>query len=121
MNATPQHITKRWLAFVTACTVLGAFSAFAADNDGDDMDDDWEVLHFGSTNALAAADADGDGYLNVYEYVGESDPTNALSEPAANRIVDPGDTNAYAVIQDALDDVEDDYEIMWGIGVSPQE
>ena len=43
----------------------------------------WQLTHFGSTNApnaLAAADADGDGVGNYAEYLLGTAPTNAASD-----------------------------------------
>jgi len=48
-----------------------------ADDDGDGMDDQWEVLHFGSAAAAPGADADGDGLTNLAEFQMQSDPTEA--------------------------------------------
>jgi len=48
------------------------------DNDGDGMDDNWEVTHFGSTNAVAggpAEDFDGDGMTNEAESLAGTDPS----------------------------------------------
>jgi hypothetical protein len=48
-----------------------------ADDDGDGMDDQWEVLHFGSTAATPSADPDEDGLTNLAEFAHQSDPTDA--------------------------------------------
>jgi hypothetical protein len=53
-----------------------------ADDDADDMADEWEIAHFASTNATggdANEDWDKDGYLNAWEYVAGTDPTNSES------------------------------------------
>ena len=54
----------------------------SSDSDGDTMNDDWEN-HFGTdTNtADAGIDADGDGFVNVIEYLRYSDPLNRFSVP----------------------------------------
>lgn len=50
------------------------------DNDGDGMTDAFELQFFGNaTNAAATADADGDGYSNLAEYIAGTVPTNAAS------------------------------------------
>ena len=58
------------------------------DSDGDDMPDDWEYAHrlgFGGLNARNAADAsadpDGDGFTNVQEYFGATNPHDYESYP----------------------------------------
>jgi hypothetical protein len=47
------------------------------DDDGDGMDDQWEIAHFGSTAATAGADADEDGLTNLAEFQHQSDPMDA--------------------------------------------
>ncbi len=86
--------------------------AAATDSDGDGLPDAWETTHFGHLDYGPADDPDGDGYLNIYEYVGGTDPTDAASYPAPTRRVDPADTNAYATIQSALNAVTGLYEIV---------
>jgi hypothetical protein len=50
------------------------------DTDGDGIPDAWELAYFGNiTNAVAGADADGDGMSNLDEYRAGTNPTNALS------------------------------------------
>lgn len=39
------------------------------DSDSDGMSDAWETTQFGSTSAMPNADADGDGYANLEEYL----------------------------------------------------
>ncbi len=86
--------------------------AAATDSDGDGLPDAWEMEHFGHLDYGPADDPDGDGYLNIYEYIGGTDPTDAASYPAPTRRVDPADTNAYATIQSALNAVTGLYEIV---------
>jgi hypothetical protein len=69
------------------------------DDDGDGMDDDWEVLHFGSTAASAGGandDWDMDGFLDLYEFKAGTNPTNPASlltitafgpQPVSNAVV----------------------------------
>jgi hypothetical protein len=69
-----------------------------ADVDGDDMDDSWEVDFFGGTNAVdggATDDFDGDGMLNVEEFIAGVNPTNGSSVFA---VEEPGPSPAGFVI-----------------------
>jgi len=53
---------------------------FAADNDGDGMQDGWELEYFGgTTNAVASADADTDAFDNRSEFIAGTDPHDPLS------------------------------------------
>lgn len=47
----------------------------------DGLADDWQMQHFGPTNDLAtgAADPDGDGQNNQFEFIAGTQPTNAAS------------------------------------------
>jgi hypothetical protein len=48
-----------------------------ADRDQDGLPDFWELRYFGNvTNATSAADPDADGFDNLQEWTGGSDPTN---------------------------------------------
>lgn len=50
------------------------------DSDGDSIDDSWEVLHFGSKEAIdGSLDSDGDGVLDFFEYLRGSDPKDPAS------------------------------------------
>ena len=84
-----------------------------ADTDGDGILDGWEHAH--GLDPLAFEDGthdpDADGYMNVYEYRGNSDMLDATSTPAPDMFVDaatsPGGDGSVAApfqaIQDALD------------------
>lgn len=51
------------------------------DNDNDGIDDDWEVRHFGSTDACdPEADPDQDNLSNLNEYNNHTDPNNPDSD-----------------------------------------
>jgi len=50
-----------------------------ADGDGDEMDDEWEIDNFGGTNVVnggATEDWDGDGVINLHEFLAGTDPVN---------------------------------------------
>ena len=50
------------------------------DGDGDGINDSWEVLNFGSREAIdGTLDSDGDGVLDFFEYLRGSDPKNPAS------------------------------------------
>jgi hypothetical protein len=51
------------------------------DNEGDGIVDSWEWQYFGHISHDAYADPDGDGFSNIMEYKGGSDPTDPGSRP----------------------------------------
>ncbi len=58
------------------------------DADGDGIPDSWELQYFGSANnCVPGADPDGDGMSNLFEYLADTNPTNALSVLRLSRIV----------------------------------
>lgn len=61
---------------------LAAYESIPTDRDGDRMADAWEVKYLGGTNEVHGAawdDRDGDGALNLDEYIAGTDPTNDVS------------------------------------------
>jgi hypothetical protein len=58
------------------------------DADGDGIPGWWEEQYFGSvTNGAPEADPDGDGMPTLFEYLADTNPTNALSVLRISRIV----------------------------------
>lgn len=51
------------------------------DDDGDGMDDAWEMLHFGNLTQIATTDFDGDGYSNLQEYTQGTNPIAVTPMP----------------------------------------
>jgi Divergent InlB B-repeat domain len=49
------------------------------DGNGNGMADSWELLHFGDLNQLPNGDFDGDGSLNLQEFMNDTDPTDTNS------------------------------------------
>ncbi len=71
---------------------LYAMPGVSADEDHDRLDDQWEILHFGSVDAWDGTDdPDGDGFDNEAEETAGTDPTDAAdfpgSTPSSLRIV----------------------------------
>lgn len=46
------------------------------DSDGDGMDDAWELEHFGTLDRDGTGDFDGDGLLDLHEFLAGTDPTD---------------------------------------------
>jgi hypothetical protein len=62
------------------------------DTDSDGMPDGWEIIHGQdpSSRADMMADTDNDGFPNLYEYARGTNPTNAASRPIPTIYVDAG-------------------------------
>jgi len=58
---------------------IAASSPASIDNDSDGMADAWEIYYLGGTNAVPAADTDGDGVDNYHEYIAGTIPTDSAS------------------------------------------
>ncbi len=64
------------------------------DLDNDQMADEWEVSYFGSTNAVSGGpyeDKDGDGQVNLHEYIAGTVPTNVESCLEVELILEAGE------------------------------
>ena len=60
-------------------TIYPLTPSSVTDIDQNDLDDSWEVLHFGSIGVDPVADADHDGTSNLMEYLAATDPNNPSS------------------------------------------
>ncbi len=63
----------------------------AADADGNELNDDWELANFGHIGVDATADPDGDGQNNLAEFLADADPNNASSTFRITSIAPEGD------------------------------
>lgn len=75
-----------WAPASAAFTTLSA----GADGDADGLADAWELSWFGSTNASAVADPDGDGASNLLEFIAGTSPTNPASNLRLASSLDQG-------------------------------
>lgn len=77
-------------AYLNAMLVeLQSGSGGGADADADSLPDSWEQTYFGGTSATnggAYQDADGDGVLNIEEFIVGSNPTSGSSGPMMDHI-----------------------------------
>ena len=84
----------------------------ASDSDGDEMPDKWEADHHTNPRVDDAYDdLDGDGYLNFYEFLHGSEPSDVNSIPLPDIVVNGA---AGQTIQQALDSAP-----LYGIVVVP--
>lgn len=72
---------------VVSYSVLSLPSSTSSDSDGNQLPDAWELLFFGSIGVNPQADPDRDGFTNLQEYAGGSDPTDPLSKPVVSEPV----------------------------------
>jgi parallel beta-helix repeat protein len=56
-----------------------------SDIDQDNLPDSWEQSYFGDLNQEPDNDYDGDGYTNLQEYLGDSDPTDGKDYPGVKK------------------------------------
>lgn len=65
-------------------------AASSSDWDNDGLPNDWELAYFGGeTNAVATMDSDHDGFDNLAEFIGGSNPTNRDSFFTASSAIIP--------------------------------
>ncbi len=73
------------LAFLFATvSMVGQVLAFG-DDDGDGLPDAWELEFFGDLSQGPEMDFDGDGAINVDEYIGGSNPADPNDKPGPPR------------------------------------
>lgn len=89
---------------VVCCTV---------DEDGDGLDDDWEVEYFGSTSFVSEmyGDHDGDGSANIEELTAGTDPTDCDTDD--DSIWDGDDAHPLSALDSDNDLIPDDWESYW--------
>ncbi|VGO16052.1 hypothetical protein PDESU_04642 [Pontiella desulfatans] len=69
---------------------------WVADNDQDDLPNDWELEYYGSeTGVVASADTDGDGYTAAQEFMLGTDPSDGLSH--LNLTIEPTEAGTVVV------------------------
>ncbi|MEW6077426.1 MAG: Ig-like domain-containing protein, partial [Thermodesulfobacteriota bacterium] len=73
------------------------------DSDGDGMDDNWELEHFGNLDRDGSGDFDGDGISDLDEYVNDTDPTREDYGPSAPAIASPGDGQETSALSPTLE------------------
>lgn len=72
------------------------------DANGNGIDDAWELAHFGSlTNATSESDYDGDGFLDLHEYLAGTQPTNPASLLVATAVTNSPGAGTIIVWQSA--------------------
>lgn len=78
-DQSPWPVSADGTGYPLVRTGLSAWdAAMAEDVDGDQMNDTWELVHFGSL-AQSQSDSDGDGLDNVTEFFANTDPTDSKS------------------------------------------
>jgi hypothetical protein len=59
------------------------------DTDRDGMDDDWELMHFGTLDRDGTGDFDGDGISDLDEFLNGTDPTTSETAPTQPDAISP--------------------------------
>jgi hypothetical protein len=94
----------------------------AEDSEPDDLPDWWEMLYFGDLESGPSDDPDADGYDNLQEYIGNSDPNDPESRPglvayykfdepawtgASNEVMDSSWMGNHGTVYGGLEPTED--------------
>jgi hypothetical protein len=78
-SRSPNWIWADWINVSSNNTLL-AYGSVASDNDGDGIEDGWEIASFGNlTAANEFSDWDHDGFSDYSEYIAGTDPNDAQS------------------------------------------
>lgn len=72
------------------------------DSDGDGMDDDWELEHFGTLDRDGTGDFDGDGVSDLDEFINRTDPKVADATPLPPQLLSPADNAQVSDLYPAL-------------------
>lgn len=72
------------------------------DSDGDGMDDDWELEHFGTLDRDGTGDFDGDGVSDLDEFLNRTDPKVADATPLPPQLLSPADNAQISDLYPAL-------------------
>jgi hypothetical protein len=80
VNADTQLLRGRSSPNALVEAVVG-WAAVSTDTDSDRLDDTWETTNFGDLDEVADADYDSDGYRNLLEFLGGTNPTLSGSVP----------------------------------------
>ena len=81
-----------------------------SDKDGDGMNDQWEMDHFGNLDRNGAGDFDGDGIIDYDEFILGTDPTRSDNAPSIPKIRSPLNntvvtvTTPFLIINNSTDD-----------------
>ena len=78
-NQTYFLIASNTTAVAQAFTFNMNGSSVTADDDNDGMRDVWELQYFGSLSEGAVEDFDGDGVINVHEFIEHTNPDDRMS------------------------------------------
>ncbi|WP_394239315.1 hypothetical protein, partial [Pseudomonas anguilliseptica] len=72
------------------------------DSDGDGMDDDWELEHFGNLDRDGAGDFDGDGVSDLDEFNNRTNPKVVDATPLPPQLLSPADNAQVTDVYPAL-------------------